>query len=46
VYATKKATSQKVATGREDFPTYNKNRKDVGWETFPTENVIEMLPRK
>ena len=30
-------TSQKDATGREDFPTYNKKCKDVGWETFPTE---------
>ncbi len=41
-----KVTSQKVATGREDFPTYNKKRKDVGWETFPTENVIEKLRMK
>jgi len=36
-------TSPKGATGREDFPTYNKKRKDVGWETFPTENVVEKL---
>ena len=44
-----KVTSQEVATGREDFPTYNKKRKDVGWSRlagFPTENVIEKLRMK
>jgi hypothetical protein len=41
-------TSQKVTTGRESRqaePTYNKKLKDVGWETFPTENVIDKLHR-
>ena len=41
----KRVTSQKDDTGREDFPTYDKKRKDVGWEIFPTENVFEKLPK-